>query len=107
MKEQQLVYLVRHGQTAVDAALEKLARTDLQGLAAVDNARLAYARFREIFAGGRWERLVHAGTRVQRPLWASTGSKNPAYPDTLYVDSLIGPDTVNTVWPRSPKRSRA
>jgi transaldolase len=84
---------------AVDAELERLGRTDRQGHAAVDNARLAYIRFREIFSGERWEKLVAAGARVQRPLWASTGTKNPAYPDTLYVDSLIGPDTVNTVPP--------
>ena len=84
---------------AVDAELDKRGRTDLQGHAAVDNARLAYIRFREIFSGERWEKLVSAGARVQRPLWASTGTKNPAYPDTLYVDSLIAPDTVNTLPP--------
>ena len=85
--------------TTVDAELEKLGRADLQGHAAVDNAKLAYMHFREIFSGERWAKLVSAGARVQRPLWASTGTKNPAYPDTLYVDSLIGPDTVNTVPP--------
>lgn len=83
--------------TAVDSALEAVGRTDLQGRAAVDNARLVYARFRQTFAGNRWEKLACAGARVQRPLWASTATKNPAYPDTLYVDNLIGPDTVNTV----------
>ena len=65
----------------------------------MDNAWLAYARFQEIFSGKRWDKLAQAGARVQRPLWASTGTKNPAYPDTLYVDSLIAPDTVNTVPP--------
>jgi len=85
--------------TVVDALLENKGRAELQGKTAVDNAKLVYARFREIFAGERWERLARAGARVQRPLWASTGSKNPAYPDTLYVDSLIGTDTVNTMPP--------
>ena len=58
---------------------------------------LAYALFRETFAGPRWEALAARGARVQRPLWASTSTKNPDYPDTLYVDELIGPDTVNTL----------
>ena len=61
------------------------------------NARLAYQLFRQRFSGERWDRLAAAGARLQRPLWASTSTKNPAYPDTLYVDSLIGPDTVNTL----------
>ena len=84
----------------MDDALKKLGRLDLlQGTAVIDNARLTYARFKEIFAGDRWGRLASAGARVQRPLWASTGTKNPAYPDTMYVDRLIGPDTVNTLPP--------
>ena len=61
------------------------------------NAQVAYARFRETFSGPRWEALAARGARVQRPLWASTSTKNPAYVDTLYVDTLIGPDTVNTM----------
>jgi transaldolase len=69
----------------------------LRGTAAVNQARLAYDLFRTAFSGPRWERLAAAGAQVQRPLWASTSTKNPAYPDTLYVDSLIGPDTVNTL----------
>ena len=69
----------------------------LKGKIAVDNARLAYAAFEEIFSGERWETLAAAGAQPQRPLWASTGTKNPAYPDTLYVDTLIGPHTVNTM----------
>ena len=92
-------FFVSRVDTAVDAALEKIGRNDLQGTTAIDNARLAYARFREIFVGERWDRLARAGGRVQRPLWASTGTKNPAYADTLYVDSLVGPDTVNTLPP--------
>jgi transaldolase len=81
----------------VDAALEKAGRTDLQGKAAVANARVAYESFQRIFSGPRWEALAAKGANVQRPLWASTSTKNPAYPDTLYIDELIGPDTVNTV----------
>ena len=81
----------------VDAALEKAGRSDLQGKAAVANARVAYESFQRIFSGPRWEALAAKGARVQRPLWASTSTKNPAYPDTLYVDELIGPDTVNTM----------
>jgi len=69
----------------------------LKGKVAVANARLAYARFREIFSGPRWEALAGKGARLQRPLWASTGTKNPAYSDVLYVEDLIGPDTVNTL----------
>jgi transaldolase/transaldolase/glucose-6-phosphate isomerase len=60
---------------------------------------VAYDTFRQIFSGSRWEKLAAFGARVQRPLWASTGAKNPEYPDTLYVDQLIGPDTVNTLPP--------
>jgi transaldolase len=63
----------------------------------VANAQLAYAAFMEIFSGERWEKLTQAGAKPQRPLWASTGTKNPAYSDVLYIDSLIGPHTVNTM----------
>ena len=73
----------------------------LRGKAAVANAKLAYALFRERFSGPRWEALAAEGARLQRPLWASTSTKNPAYPSTLYVDELIGPDTVNTLAPAS------
>lgn len=69
----------------------------LKGKAAVANAKLAYKAFQELFSGSAWETLAAAGAKVQRPLWASTSVKNPAYPDTLYVDELIGPDTVNTM----------
>ena len=69
----------------------------MRGRAAVAQAKLAYRLFREQFSGDRWERLAALGAHRQRPLWASTSTKNPAYPDTLYVDSLIGPDTVNTL----------
>ena len=69
----------------------------LRGKAAVANGKLAYDLFLDTFAGPRWDALVARGARVQRPLWASTSTKNPEYPDTLYVDGLIGPDTVNTL----------
>jgi transaldolase len=70
-----------------------------RGRVAVANAKLAYALFRERFRGPRWEALAARGARVQRPLWASTSTKNPAYRDVMYVEDLIGPDTVNTMPP--------
>lgn len=82
------------------AALNKPAVTaPLMGTAAVANAKLAYAKYVEHFEGRRFRTLMGKGAAVQRPLWASTGTKNPAYPDTKYVDELIGPDTVNTIPP--------
>jgi transaldolase len=90
-------FFVSRVDTKVDAELERLGREDLRGKAAVANARIAYAVFEETFSGPEWDRLREAGTNVQRPLWASTSTKNPDYPDTLYVDELIGPDTVNTM----------
>ncbi len=79
---------------AAAARLEKL-----KGRIAVANAKLAYALFRERFQGPRWEALAAQGARLQRPLWASTSTKNPAYRDVMYVEDLIGPDTVNTMPP--------
>jgi len=109
-------FFVSRVDSEVDKRLEALGREDLQGLAAVANARAAYARFEEIFyggtaggaddrrdegpgsgAGGRFAELRAAGAHVQRPLWASTGVKNPAYKETKYVEELVGPDTVNTM----------
>ena len=87
--------------SAVDKALEKVGRTELRGNIAVANAKAAYVKFKEIFSGERWDRLADKGARVQRPLWASTSTKNPDYPDTLYVDTLIGPNTVNTIPPKT------
>jgi transaldolase len=84
----------------VDRRLEALGRDQaaaLRGRCAVAQAKLAYRLFQEQFSGRRWERLALLGAHRQRPLWASTSTKNPSYPDTLYVDSLIGPDTVNTL----------
>ena len=90
-------FFVSRVDTKVDAALEGTGREDLRGKAAVANAKIAYASFQRIFSGPRWEALAAKGARVQRPLWASTSTKNPDYSDTLYVDDLIGPDTVNTM----------
>jgi transaldolase len=91
-------FFVSRVDTSVDTQLAGHPReTELRGKAAIANARLAYARFQEIFSGPRWAALAVQGARVQRPLWASTSTKDPAYPDTMYVDSLIGPHTVNTI----------
>jgi transaldolase len=90
-------FFVSRVDTKVDAALEEKGRQDLQGKAAVANAKVAYESFRRLFSGPRWEALARHGANPQRPLWASTSTKNPAYPDVLYVDELIGPDTVNTM----------
>jgi transaldolase / glucose-6-phosphate isomerase len=90
-------FFVSRVDTAVDRTLDQLGRSELAGTAALANARAAYRCFKEIFAGARWEALHHAGAYVQRPLWASTGTKNPHYPDTMYVDGLVGRHTVNTM----------
>jgi transaldolase len=93
-------------ETLVDKRLEEKLKpapneaiAALRGTAAVANAKLIYQRFKEVFGGERFEQLQAKGARVQRPLWASTGTKNPAYSDVKYVDELIGPDTVNTMPP--------
>jgi transaldolase / glucose-6-phosphate isomerase len=90
-------FFVSRVDTNADRKLEELGRSDLAGTAALANARAAYRRFKEIFSGPRWEGLHHSGAAVQRPLWASTGTKNPHYPDTMYVDGLVGARTVNTM----------
>ena len=93
-------FFVSRVDTEADRRLEAIGTPealDLRGKAAVANAQLAYQTFLERFAGPRWEALAAKGARLQRPLWASTSTKNPAYPDTLYVDTLIGPNTVNTM----------
>ncbi len=90
-------FFVSRVDTNVDSKLQDLGRDDLAGKAALANGRAAYLRFQEIFAGPRWEALRHAGAVVQRPLWASTGVKNPHYSDTMYVDGLVGAHTVNTM----------
>ncbi len=93
-------FFVSRVDTKVDAALEALGTADalaLRGGAAIANAKLAYRRFGEIFSGPEFAALAAHGARVQRPLWASTSTKNPGYRDVLYVEELIGPDTVNTL----------
>ncbi len=93
-------FFVSRVDTEVDRRLEALNNDkalSLRGKAAVAQAKLAYQLFLERFSGPRWEALKAKGAHVQRPLWASTSTKNPAYPDLLYVDTLIGPDTVNTM----------
>ena len=99
-------FFVSRVDTLVDKMLDEKIASDpgiaakyeaLKGKIAVANAKLAYAKYQEIFGSDRFAKLKSAGARPQRPLWASTGTKNPAYSDTLYVDSLVGPDTVNTM----------
>jgi transaldolase len=91
----------------IDARLANTAAGDaerlraLRGRTAIANAKLAYALFQERFSGARWQALAAKGARVQRPLWASTSTKNPAYRDVMYVEALIGPDTVDTMPPQT------
>lgn len=93
-------FFISRVDTEVDRRLEEIGTERalaLRGTAAVAQAQVAYQRFRTTFSGPRWDALVARGARVQRPLWASTSTKNPVLPDTRYVDTLIGPDTVNTM----------
>jgi transaldolase len=90
-------FFVSRVDTEADKRLDAAGRADLKGKLAIANAKLAYQHYKEAFAGERWDYLASKGARVQRCLWASTSVKNPDYPDTLYVDELIGPDTVNTM----------
>jgi transaldolase len=93
-------FFVSRVDTEVDRRLDTIGTPQaltLRGRAAVAQAKLAYRLFRDRFSGDRWDRLAARGAHLQRPLWASTSTKNPAYPDTMYVDELIGPNTVNTL----------
>ncbi len=93
-------FFVSRVDTEVDERLEQIGTDEakaLRGKAAVANARLAYAAFQEVTATARWQALAAAGAKPQRPLWASTGVKNPDYSDTMYVDELVVADTVNTM----------
>jgi transaldolase/glucose-6-phosphate isomerase len=110
-------FFVSRVDTAVDALLEETARRwpqspkaescrSLEGKAAVANARLAYARFLDLFSTPEWKALEAKGGNVQRPLWASTGTKNPAYSDVKYVEELVGPRTVNTMPPQTMEAFR-
>jgi transaldolase len=93
-------FFVSRVDSEVDRRLDEIGTPEalaLRGKAAVANAQVAYGLFLDRFSGPRWEALAAKGARVQRPLWASTSTKNPNYPETLYVDTLIGPHTVNTM----------
>jgi len=93
-------FFISRVDTEIDRRLDDIASPEalaLRGKGALAQGKLAYQLFRKAFSGPRWEALAAKGARVQRPLWASTSTKNKAYPDTLYVDELIGPDTVNTL----------
>ena len=102
-------FFVSRVDTEVDKRLDALLATAtagdrerisaFKGKAAIANAKMAYQLFREMFSGARWEKLRAKGARLQRPLWASTSTKNPAYRDVMYVEDLIGPNTVNTMPP--------
>lgn len=101
-------FFVSRVDSAIDKQLETMAIANeaqadalraLQGKAAIANAKLAYRLFTASFSGPRWAALAAQGARVQRPLWASTSTKNPAYRDVIYVEELVGPDTVNTLPP--------
>jgi transaldolase len=90
-------FFVSRVDTEADRRLEEIGRKDLQGRLAIANAKLAYEHFQQVFSGERWEYLAGKGASVQRPLWASTSTKNPDYRDVIYVEELIGPHTVNTM----------
>ncbi|MFD1930595.1 MULTISPECIES: transaldolase [Nonomuraea] len=90
-------FFVSRVDTEIDKRLDKAGKPELKGKAGVANARLAYAAFEEVMNSERWQRLRAAGARPQRPLWASTGVKDPNYVDTMYVDELVAPGTVNTM----------
>lgn len=101
-------FFVSRVDSAIDKQLDAMAAADasdadavraLKGKAAIANAKLAYRLFQASFAGPRWDALLARGARVQRPLWASTSTKNPAYRDVIYVEELVGIDTVNTLPP--------
>ncbi len=92
-------FFVSRVDSACDSALEKAGNKELQGKIAVANAKVAFKEFGKLFSGERWSKLADAGAMPQRVLWASTGTKNPAYSDVLYVDELIGNPTVNTMPP--------
>jgi len=96
-------FFVSRVDTEVDKRLEQLGgtATSLSGQAAIANAKLAYELFGELFSGPRWMKIRDAGARVQRPLWASTSTKNPRYGDVRYLEGLIGPETINTVPPET------
>src|ERR671915_967105 len=90
-------FFVSRIDTEADKQLEELGAEDLRGRLAIANAKLAYQIYKQVFGGARWRKLAESGANSQRLLWASTSTKNPDYPDTIYVDNLVGPETVNTM----------
>jgi transaldolase len=97
-------FFVSRVDTAVDRALEEVGTPEalaLRGKAGIANAQLAYRRFRQIFLAPQFERMKKRGVRLQKPLWASTGTKNKAYSDVMYIEGLVGPDTINSVPPET------
>jgi transaldolase len=90
-------FFVSRVDTETDRRLEEVGLEDLKGRLAIDNAKIVYQEFKKIFSAPKWESLESSGATKQRPLWASTSTKNPEYKDTIYVDNLIGPETVNTM----------
>jgi len=90
-------FFVSRIDTEADSQLEELGADDLKGELAIANAKLAYQIYKQVFGGSRWRSLEERGATRQRLLWASTSTKDPDYPDTIYVDNLIGPETVNTM----------
>jgi transaldolase len=95
-------FFVSRVDTEADKRLDEIGGHDpLKGKLAIANAKLAYQRYKEIFSGERWDALLPYGASTQRCLWASTSTKNPAYRDTMYVEELIGPMTVNTMPPET------
>jgi transaldolase len=90
-------FFVSRIDSEADSKLEELGADDLKGELAIANAKLAYQIYKEVFGGSRWQSLAEKGAHRQRLLWASTSTKNPDYPDTIYVDNLLGPETVNTM----------
>jgi transaldolase len=92
--------------TALEYDLDRSGAGELKGRMAIANCKLAYAEFNRIIGSPRWQALAGRGAHLQRVLWASTSTKNPAYPDTLYVDELVGPQTVNTIPPETLRAFR-
>ena len=102
-------FFVSRVDTEVDKRLDKIGTDEaqaLRGKAAIANARLAYELYEKVFASDRWQALAAAGAKPQRPLWASTGVKDPAYRDTMYVVELVAPGTVNTMPEATLRRGR-
>ena len=91
----------------IDSAIDPQVSGRLQGKVGIANAKVTYARFRELFSGERWDALSAHGAQVQKVLWASTSTKNAAYPELMYVESLIGPDTVDTIPPATYEAFKA